>query len=244
MGPYLSNWNEYSAAGAYVGTTVSPAFVPFTPEANPTPSDLTWIYNTANFIPMTAGHIYFPSFTWDDSSAGSNGVASIQGNVAMCYWAPLPVPGPGPGPMMFSAMAMAPPAPAPAPVVGLNEIVMGSKSDNTTSRLALHKKQVQGAKDLAARQASASSYPAGLTLNSAGGAQIGLNDLETIVRQIMRVQASQQPVQQQPSAPASPVIISSSSSASSSSSSSSNAAGKKRARDPAEYVGTQPPAKR
>lgn len=248
LGPYYSNWLEYDATGLLVQGTPSPAFVPFTPEANPTASDLSWVYNTANFIPMTAGHIYFPSFSWDDSSAGSNGEAAIHGNVAMCYWAPLPggpsIPSPSPSaPSLFSALAMAPRAPAPAPVVGPNEIVMGSKSDNSSSRLALHKQQVQGVKDAAARKSSSSSsYPAGLTLNTAGGAQIGLNDLESIVRQIMRVQASQQqqPQQQQPSSPS--VVISSSSSASSSSSSSSNAAGKKRAREPAvDYAGTQPP---
>jgi len=247
LGFYQACFNEFDASGTYTQFVPAASYIPFTLEVGPTPTLLTCNYQTGFFYPMQAGRYYVPSFTWDASSSGTNGSCAIYGNFAFCYWAPLPsgpmmVPGPSAMFSPMSALPAAPAPPAPAPVVGLNEIVMGSKSDNSASRLSLHKKQVQGAKDSAARQASASSYPAGLTLNSAGGGQIGLNDLETIVRQIMRVQA-QQPGQQQ-SAPASPVIISSSSSASSSSSSSSNASGKKRARDPAEYVGTQPPAKR
>ena len=141
----------------------------------------------------------------------------------------------------------APPSASLAPAVGPNEIVMGSKSDNAASRLALHKQQVQSAKDTAARNDSSSSsssaYPAGLTLNSSGGTQIGLGDLESIVRQIMRVQASQ-PQQPAASTFTTPdVVISSSSSASSSSSSSSsNAAGKKRVREDSSWI--EPPAKK
>ena len=122
----------------------------------------------------------------------------------------------------------APPSASLAPEINPNEIVMGSKSDNAASRLALHKQQVQTAKDAAARQVSfSSSYPQSSSSSSQQQPQYGLSDLEAIVRQIMRVQQSQVPEIEQQEL-----------------SSSSNAAGKKRVRQQADVAFIEPPAKK
>jgi len=155
---------------------------------------------------------------------------------------------PAPSPSSFGGPGFPSPAPSPAPVVGLNEIVMGSKTDNRASRIALHKKQHQASKDAAQKhQASASSpYPAGLTLQGPQMGQVSLGDLETMFRQFIRAenQKNQQPT-------SFPLVSSSSSSSapssvSSASPSSSNAAGKKRAIVESGGVieSTQPPSKK
>lgn len=108
-------------------------------------------------------------------------VGTENSSVSFEYLAPLPPP------ELELALRSGSSLPAPNP----NEIIMGSKQDTPSNRLALHQKQVNAQKESEhrARQlqgsASGQPYSSGFLLGAASP-QISLNDLESIIRNVMR----------------------------------------------------------
>ena len=246
LGPYQANFLEFDSTGTYTAYySSSSSYTPFTPKVSPTQTVIQWIYNSAFIQQMRAGNFYVPSFTWDNSSAGTINNVVMQGNVQFCYWAPFLsdslVESPpdeileSPDPLAFRRMSAAPPAlPAPPAPVNPNEIIMGSKQDTPGNRKSLHQKQASAVREARSQQQlqqrSSSSVHSGFpSLNTAQGNQITLGDLESIIRKVIQRGGGGGGgdggggAQQSAASPSS-----------SSSSSTSNAAGKKRARESGE----------
>jgi hypothetical protein len=139
-----------------------------------------WKYTDAFFYPMTAGHYYAPSFTYDNSSAGTTTVPFLDGELSFCYWAPLPGPGVS---SLMSIDSSGTPAPGPS-------LLTAVRAQNTNSELFApvsqplsgnKAKQIQMAANDTAKLRSA-SYSASSS-SSSSTPQFSLMDMERMINQ-------------------------------------------------------------
>jgi len=214
LGPLHANWLSFNSDGTFNEDVRTSAYAPFVPEVNPTSETLHWFHNTSFFAPMTQGKYYLPSFSWDNSSIGTNGTAHINGTAVFVYWAPNP---PGPGPMDLSIPS---PSPSSSSLMSRSSdlaggyVAMGSKQDIPRARLAASQSLAVRASSAIRERERQVLGAAGVSGGGGGGPSLSLADVESIVRGVLRAQ-------QQASVsitPPAPVVLSSSSSSSSSSS--------------------------
>lgn len=213
LGPYLSNWLEFDGAGIIGSAPSTASFIPFTPQIAPIRENFAWVYNTSFFLPMLRGNTYLPSFSWDNSSAGTNGEALVSGTITFVYWAPLP-----PGPTLSIASLAGPASLVRAANTDPKVFAPISKpiSGPVAASLQRTKQNTQALKSRA-RGTSLSAPSSSSSDSSASAPQFSLADMETMINRALDARDKQQPRVGQTSSAS--VSFSSSSSSGSSSSS-------------------------